>query len=303
MNFLKKHKTIILITLVSVLALTVVFVFTGNGERTVKTARTEFSAASEQITSSDTAKDSSQSGCSSVYTEKSAEESLPESIVSTDDDSVVSSDVKKTEKAISSTAESSLRYSSSVEVHSSSQTAEPPDESSVTAEESIRETSSVSSREDSVSVVSRDNSRADEDVFESAVNNCTISVSCQTLLDHLNTLSKKKAEFIPDDGIILKITAISFSDGESVFDVTKRACRENNIQFEFTITPIYNSAYIEGIGNIYEFDCGTYSGWLYKVNGEFKNVSCSDVDLKDGDRIEWVYTTDLGEDVGNKYEG
>lgn len=303
MNFLKKNKITILITLVSILVLTVVFVFTGNGEKTVKTAKTESSAASEQITSSDTSRDSYQSGFSSVDTEKSAEESLSESIVSTDDSSVVSGDNKKTVKAISSTAESSIRYSSSVEDPSSTQTAEPPVESSVPTEESIRETPSVSSREDSVSVVPRESSRADEVVSGSAVNNCTVSVSCHTLLDHLNDLSKKKKEYIPDDGIILKNTTVSFSDGESIFDVTKRVCRENNIQFEFTITPIYNSAYIEGIGNIYEFDCGTYSGWLYKVNGEFKNVSCSDVDLKDGDRVEWVYTTDLGEDVGNKYEG
>ena len=26
-------------------------------------------------------------------------------------------------------------------------------------------------------------------------------------------------------------------------------------------TPIYNSAYIEGIHNLYEFDCGSLSGW------------------------------------------
>lgn len=30
---------------------------------------------------------------------------------------------------------------------------------------------------------------------------------------------------------------------------------------------MYNSAYIEGINNLYEFDCGELSGWMYKVNG------------------------------------
>lgn len=68
-----------------------------------------------------------------------------------------------------------------------------------------------------------------------------------------------------------------------------------------TNTPIYNSAYIEGIGNLYEFDCGELSGWMYKVNGWFPNYGCSRYRLKSGDRVEWVYTCDLGRDVGGYY--
>ena len=61
---------------------------------------------------------------------------------------------------------------------------------------------------------------------------------------------------------------------------------------------MYNSAYIEGINNLYEFDCGELSGWMYKVNGWFPNYGCSRYQLKEGDVIEWVYTCDLGVDVG-----
>ncbi len=38
---------------------------------------------------------------------------------------------------------------------------------------------------------------------------------------------------------------------------------------------MYNSYYVEGIGNLYEFDCGKESGWMYKVNGRFPNYGCS----------------------------
>ena len=43
--------------------------------------------------------------------------------------------------------------------------------------------------------------------------------------------------------------------------------------------------YIEGINNLYEFDCGEQSGWMYSVNGWFPNYGCSRYQLKDGDVV------------------
>ncbi len=85
------------------------------------------------------------------------------------------------------------------------------------------------------------------------------------------------------------------------FDVLARVCREQHIHMEYTNTPIYNSAYIEGIGNLYEFDCGAGSGWMYRVNGWFPNYGSSRYAVKDGDVIEWLYTCDLGRDIGGNY--
>ncbi len=45
---------------------------------------------------------------------------------------------------------------------------------------------------------------------------------------------------------------------------------------------MYNSYYVEGIGNLYEFDCGSESGWMCKVNGWFPNYGCSSYTLSDG---------------------
>ena len=44
---------------------------------------------------------------------------------------------------------------------------------------------------------------------------------------------------------------------------------------------------------------GNESGWMYKVNGWSPNYGCSRYQVEDGDVICWVYTCDLGADVGD----
>lgn len=132
---------------------------------------------------------------------------------------------------------------------------------------------------------------------------CTISVSAKTILNNIKDFNKNKTDILPSDGIIYKSQAVTFSEGESAFDVLKREMQKNKVHLEFEMTPIYNSSYIEGIGNIYELDCGPLSGWMYKVNGWFPNYGSSRYMLKDGDVLEFVYTTDLGRDVGGYVEG
>lgn len=131
--------------------------------------------------------------------------------------------------------------------------------------------------------------------------NCTLSVRCDTILQNIGSLDKEKAELVPKDGIIFAEKTVTFYEGESVFNLLMREMKKNKIHLEFENTPVYNSAYIEGIGNLYEFDCGELSGWMYKVNDIFPNYGCSRYQLKSGDKVEWVYTCDLGKDVGGNY--
>lgn len=128
---------------------------------------------------------------------------------------------------------------------------------------------------------------------------CTISISCSTILNNMGDLTSGKEEFVPSDGWILPATTVTFTEGESVHDVLQRVCRERGIHMESSWTPAYNSAYVEGINQLYEFDCGQNSGWMYNVNGWFPNYGCSKYTVKDGDVINWVYTCNLGEDVGD----
>lgn len=127
---------------------------------------------------------------------------------------------------------------------------------------------------------------------------CTLSVRCDTILDNMDSFDPEKVELVPKDGVIFASKTVTFYEGESVFNLLLREMKKNKIHMEFVNTPMYNSGYIEGINNIYEFDCGELSGWRYKVNGWFPNYGSSRYKLKEGDKVEWVYTCNLGKDVG-----
>lgn len=130
---------------------------------------------------------------------------------------------------------------------------------------------------------------------------CTLSVRCDEINSHMAWLVPEKRELIPSDGVILPPTEVTFYEGESVFHLLQREMKKNRIHLEFTNTPIYNSAYIEGIYNLYEFDCGELSGWIYRVNGVSPGYGCSLYKLKAGDRVEWFYTCDMKDGVRNFY--
>ena len=130
---------------------------------------------------------------------------------------------------------------------------------------------------------------------------CTFSIECSTILNNLSMLDPDKLEIVPTNGVILAKTKVTFYEGESVYDVLQRLCKEKGIHMEASWTPIYNSAYVEGIHNLYEFDCGALSGWMYQVNGWYPTYGCSRYQLKDGDVVQWRYTCDLGNDVGGSY--
>lgn len=130
---------------------------------------------------------------------------------------------------------------------------------------------------------------------------CTFSISCATILDNMDKLDKEKVELVPKDGWILKPTKIEFYEGESVYDILLRVCKDKKIHLETTFTPMYNSVYLEGISNLYEFDCGGQSGWMYSVNDWFPNYGCSRYVVQNGDTIEFKYTCNLGYDVGGSF--
>lgn len=130
---------------------------------------------------------------------------------------------------------------------------------------------------------------------------CTFSIECSTILNNLKDLEPDKMDAVPSNGIIFAAQTVTFYEGESVYDVLQRICKENGIQMEASWTPIYNSAYVEGIHNLYEFDCGSGSGWMYRVDGWYPNYGCSRYQLKQGEVVEWRYTCDLGKDIGGGY--
>ena len=127
---------------------------------------------------------------------------------------------------------------------------------------------------------------------------CTLEIRCDTLLTQLDKVPAEKVNLVPENGILLETVEIEFSGGESVFDVFRKVLREEKLHFEYVDASAYDSVYIEGIGNIYEFDCGPQSGWMFSVNDVYPGLGCSSYTLADGDVIVFSYTCDLGADLG-----
>ena len=134
-----------------------------------------------------------------------------------------------------------------------------------------------------------------QSVNTSVTHKCTISIDCKTMLNNMNSVAENKKAIVPSDGVILAATSVTFYDGESVLDVLKRVTKKNNIQMEFKGSSGYGGAYVEGIANLYEFDCGNLSGWEYNVNGWYPNYGCGNYIVSDGDVIQWRYTCIKGD--------
>lgn len=128
---------------------------------------------------------------------------------------------------------------------------------------------------------------------------CTVEIRCDTVIDTKKLENQAVAPYVPENGIILASYKTPFTPGESVFDVLLRATKEKNIHMEFRDDNTYNGKYIEGINYLYEMDGGPLSGWMYKVNGKFPNYGCAGYEVRDDDAVVWLYTCDLGMDVGD----
>ncbi len=139
------------------------------------------------------------------------------------------------------------------------------------------------------------NSGSGEDDAINDFSSCTISIDCSSILTHQDDFNKAKEDFLPADGLILAPIEVEFEDGNTVYDILRKVCKDNAILMESKSTA--GTEYVEGIGQIYEFDCGELSGWMYRVNGAFPEYGCASVTVSDGDVIEWLYTCEMGEDL------
>ncbi|MER2107951.1 MAG: DUF4430 domain-containing protein [Solibacillus sp.] len=97
-------------------------------------------------------------------------------------------------------------------------------------------------------------------------------------------------------GDILAETEVKLNKGDTVYSVLKRATDAKGITLN-TRSSSYGK-YVVGIAGVKEFDRGRLSGWMYRANGDFPSYSSDSHTVNAGDSIEWVYTEDLGKDVG-----
>ncbi len=93
-------------------------------------------------------------------------------------------------------------------------------------------------------------------------------------------------------------TKYKLNQDETAYSILQRT----GLTLRVSTHPKYEGVYVEAINGFGEFDAGPLSGWMYKVNGKFPGYSASLYMLKDKDEVEWVYTRDLGKDVGNVWK-
>ena len=179
---------------------------------------------------------------------------------------------------------------------------------STTAESTTAESTAASTTAEKTTEKKTETQKAEPETAESAPV-CFVTIDCRNIKNNLSSLKKEKKAFVPQSGYILKDARVPFEEGESAFDALKRACKENvctdnceycqkgGIQLEFSFTPAYKSYYVEGIHQLYEKDCGSFSGWMFSVNGEFSDVSSSEYLLKAGDKVTFAYTVSMGDDL------
>lgn len=131
----------------------------------------------------------------------------------------------------------------------------------------------------------------------------TISIACNTILDNYDKLEEnlRDEKYVPKDGIILAKEEVQIGNKDTVFDALLKVVKKHDIQMEYSGSEKNGTQYIRGINYLYEFSCGKLSGWMYKVNDVFPSYGCGQYKLKEGDNIEFVYTCDLGRDVGDDY--
>lgn len=145
------------------------------------------------------------------------------------------------------------------------------------------------------------NFQSADDYYNQSGTEKSNSIGTVTITIRCDTVSDKSAEHIPDDGVILDVSTFEIEEGDTVYDVLSEATAKNKIHLETSGSA--DSAYVEGISNIYEFDFGDLSGWMYFVNGESPSVGCGEYVLSDDDEIRWLYTCDIGKDLENIDKG
>lgn len=130
----------------------------------------------------------------------------------------------------------------------------------------------------------------------------TITIRCDTAVKNGMHLESKWAGIVPASGVILPVTTVEVKEGDTVFDVLAFVCEKYKIHMSYR-GGTSSGCYVDGINNLYEFDGGRWSGWMYCVNDWYPNYGCGVYFVKAGEVIEWNYTCDLGLDLDAGMEG
>ena len=118
----------------------------------------------------------------------------------------------------------------------------------------------------------------------------SFTIQCKNIINKKDIWRSGLEEFIPKSGVYFS-GKVKYEANKSVYDYLKKICNNNDILLDAKYTPLYETYYVAGIGNLYEFDCGGQSGWKYSVNGVLPGVGCSRHFPQPGDVVVFFYDT------------
>lgn len=116
---------------------------------------------------------------------------------------------------------------------------------------------------------------------------CTITVECKNIHKHMSQLKSGHERYVPNDGYIIHAESHTVDRGSTAYDVLKLACNAHGIRLTARSTSY--GVYVVGINNLDEKDCGSASGWMYKVNGTAPMTSCGKYKMDSGDNLVFYY--------------
>lgn len=125
-----------------------------------------------------------------------------------------------------------------------------------------------------------------------------VTIECLSAVGCYGELSEAKRRVMPSDGIFVSDYEIMLEEDATCYEALLQVCDEFGLHIDHISLP--GTEYIKGLGNLYEFDLGAESGWLYSVNGEKPGTGANNVKLKNGDSMRWFYSVTNEEEKENQ---
>lgn len=124
-----------------------------------------------------------------------------------------------------------------------------------------------------------------------------VTIDCLSAVEYYNELSDAKRKVMPSEGVFISGYETMLEENSTCYTALLQVCDELGLHIEHTGIP--GTEYIKGLGNLYEFDLGGESGWLYSVNGEKPAVGANGVKLESEDDLRWFYSVKNDDEANN----
>lgn len=121
---------------------------------------------------------------------------------------------------------------------------------------------------------------------------CTVEIDCSEIVKNKDNFNKEQQVlydgYVDGKRTILSPVTVKVKNKSSAYKATELACKQNGIKMTKKNSGF--GIYIVGFDGINEKMFGKTSGWHYYVNGKSPSFSCSAYELKDGDKVSFIYT-------------